>query len=77
MLYLERACPFDPPSAIGTFIERLMAVSPEEFFMYLTIGLIVIAPIGARLYRRMSLRRTQRMLREQFNEPARGRGERQ
>ncbi|BFU95936.1 MAG: conserved protein of unknown function [Nitrospira sp.] len=41
-------------------------MSPEEFFMYLTIGLIVIAPIGARLYRRMTLRRTQAMLREQF-----------
>ena len=51
-----------------------MAVSPEEFFMYLTIGLIVIAPIGARVYRRMTLRRTQRMLREQFAEPARGQG---
>jgi len=32
----------------------------------LTIGLIVIAPIGARLYRRMTLQRTQKMLREQF-----------
>ena len=52
-----------------------MAVSPEEFFMYLTIGLIVIAPIGARVYRRMTLRRTQRMLREQFTEPVGGRGE--
>jgi hypothetical protein len=37
--------------------------------------LIVIAPIGARVYRRMTLRRTQRMLREQFTEPARGQGE--
>ena len=55
----------------------MMAVSPEEFFMYLTIGLIVIAPIAARLYRRMTLRRTQRMLHEQFTEPARGQGERQ
>jgi hypothetical protein len=54
-----------------------MPVSPEEFFMYLTIALIVIAPIGARLYRRMTLRRTQRMLHEQFTEPASGRGERQ
>lgn len=36
--------------------------------MYLTIGLIVIVPIGARLYRRMTLRRTQAMLREQFGE---------
>jgi len=43
-----------------------MSVSPEEFFMYLTIGLIVIAPIGARLYRRMTLQRTKKMLREQF-----------
>ena len=43
-----------------------MSVSPEEFFMYLTIGLIVIAPIGARLYRRMTLQRTQKMLRDQF-----------
>jgi hypothetical protein len=41
-------------------------MSPEEFFMYLTIGLIVIVPIGARLYRRMTLQRTQAMLREQF-----------
>lgn len=43
-------------------------MSPEEFFMYLTIGLIVLAPIGARLYRRMTLRKTQAMLREQFGE---------
>ena len=34
--------------------------------MYLTIGLIGLAPIGARLYRRMTLQRTQKMLREQF-----------
>jgi hypothetical protein len=52
-----------------------MSVSPEEFFMYLTIGLIVIAPIVARLYRRLMLQRTQKMLREQFD--AQGRGERQ
>ncbi len=43
-------------------------MSPEEFFMYLTIGLIVLAPVGARLYRRMTLRQTQAMLREQFGE---------
>lgn len=47
-------------------------MSPEEFFMYLTIGLIVIVPIGARLYRRMNLRRTQAMLREQFGEQRTG-----
>ena len=48
-----------------------MSVSPEEFFMYLTIGLIVIAPIGARLYRRMTIARTQKMLREEFESPGR------
>jgi hypothetical protein len=53
-----------------------MGVSPEEFFMYLTIGLIVIAPIGARLYRRMMLQRTQKMLREQFEAHAGRPGER-
>ena len=43
-------------------------MSPEEFFMYLTIGLIVIAPIGARIYRRMTLQRTRKMLSEQFGQ---------
>jgi hypothetical protein len=52
-----------------------MSVSPEEFFMYLTIALIVMAPIGARLYRRMTLQRTQRMLREQFDSQAGQKGE--
>lgn len=47
-------------------------MSPEEFFMYLTIGLIVLAPVGARLYRRMTLRKTQAMLREQFGTGATG-----
>ena len=52
-----------------------MSVSPEEFFMYLTIGLIVIAPIGARLYRRMMLERTQKMLRKEFESPVGRQGE--
>lgn len=41
-------------------------MSPEEFFMYLTIGLVVIVPVGARIYRRMTLAKTQAMLQEQF-----------
>ncbi|MGQ0811242.1 MAG: hypothetical protein ACT4OO_08455 [Nitrospiraceae bacterium] len=45
-----------------------MSVSPEEFFMYLTIALIVVAPIGARLYRRATMKRTTEMLRAQFGE---------
>lgn len=53
-----------------------MSVSPEEFFMYLTIGLIVVAPIGARLYRWMTLHRTQKMLREQFEAQASRQGDR-
>lgn len=52
-----------------------MSVSPEEFFMYLTIGLIVIAPIGARLYRRMTLKRTQKMLGKEFESTAGRQGE--
>lgn len=47
-------------------------MSPEEFFMYLTIGLIVIMPIGARLYRRMTQQRTQQMLRDQFGQSGQG-----
>jgi hypothetical protein len=43
-------------------------MSPEEFFMYLTIGLIVLVPVGARVYRRITLAKTQAMLREQFGQ---------
>ena len=43
-------------------------MTPEEFFMYLIIGLVIAAPIGARVYRRLTLNRTTRMLREQLNQ---------
>ena len=43
-------------------------MTPEEFFMYLIIALVIIAPIGARLYRRLTLHRTTRMLHEQLNQ---------
>ncbi len=43
-------------------------MTPEEFFMYLIIALVIITPIGARLYRRLTLNRTTRMLREQLNQ---------
>ena len=36
--------------------------------MYLTIGLIMPVPIGAQIYRRMTLYRTQQMLREQVGQ---------
>ena len=35
--------------------------------MYLIIALVIIAPIGARLYRRLTLNRTTQMLREQLH----------
>ena len=41
-------------------------MSSEEFFMYLTIGLIVLVPLSARVYRYFAARRLQRTLREQF-----------
>lgn len=43
-------------------------MTPEEFFMYLIIALVIIAPIGARIYRRLTLHRTTQMLREQLNQ---------
>jgi hypothetical protein len=39
-------------------------MSPEEFFMYLIIALIVIVPVTARVYRYVTAARVKRMLRE-------------
>jgi hypothetical protein len=41
-------------------------VSTEEFFMYLTIALIVLVPITARLYRYLTMKQMKRTLHEQF-----------
>jgi hypothetical protein len=41
-------------------------VSPEEFFMYLTIALIVIVPISVRLYRYLNAKQIKRMLQEEL-----------
>lgn len=43
-----------------------MKVSTEEFFMYLTIALIVLVPIIARLYRYVTVTQMKRTLHEQF-----------
>jgi hypothetical protein len=43
-------------------------MTPEEFFMYLIIALVILAPISARLYRRLTVHRATRMLREQLNQ---------
>jgi hypothetical protein len=44
-------------------------MSPEEFFMYLTILLIVAVPVAARLYRRATLSRTTELLRQELHHP--------
>lgn len=44
-----------------------MRVSTEEFFMYLTIALIVLVPITARLYRYLTVKQMKRTLHEQFS----------
>ena len=43
-------------------------MSPEEFFMYLTIALIVLTPIAARLYRFVTMKRTTERLRKQLGQ---------
>ena len=43
-----------------------MKVSPEEFFMYLTIALIVLVPASARLYRYMTAKQMTRRLQDEL-----------
>ena len=47
-------------------------MTPEEFFMYLIIALVIVTPIGARLYRRLTLNRTTQLLREQLHQAQSG-----
>jgi len=47
-------------------------VSPEEFFMYLIITLIVVIPVSARLYRYLTAKRVSQMVDEQFGKPSAG-----
>ena len=49
-----------------------MSVSPEEFFMYLIVTLIVVIPVSARLYRYLTAKRTAQMVDEQFGRPSAG-----
>ena len=49
-----------------------MSVSPEEFFMYLIITLIVVIPVSARLYRYLTAKRVAQMVDEQFGKPSSG-----
>ena len=40
----------------------MYSISPEEFFMYLTISLIILIPISVRIYRRIGLYRLKAQL---------------
>jgi hypothetical protein len=47
----------------------MYGISPEEFFMYLTIALIFVIPISVRIYRRMMLGRLKEQLRDKGQTP--------
>jgi|GEM_PF-1594834 hypothetical protein len=42
----------------------MYGISPEEFFMYLIIGLIFVIPISVRIYRRLMIGRVKAQLRD-------------
>jgi hypothetical protein len=44
-------------------------VSPEEFFMYLTIGLIILVPMSVRIYRYLMISRVRKQLRSRDSVP--------
>lgn len=41
-------------------------MSSEEFFMYLTIGLIIVVPVGIRIYRYVTIAQMKRTLQQEF-----------
>jgi hypothetical protein len=43
-----------------------MNLSPEEFFMYLTIALVILVPASARVYRYLTAKQVTRMVHEEF-----------
>ncbi|MCH6558127.1 MAG: hypothetical protein IH803_07930 [Nitrospirae bacterium] len=43
-----------------------MRLSTEDFFLYLTVALIVLIPLVGRVYRYVTARQVKRMLRDQF-----------
>ncbi|MFQ5930908.1 MAG: hypothetical protein ACE5MM_00725 [Nitrospiraceae bacterium] len=47
-----------------------MRLSPEDFFLYLTVALIVLIPLVVRVYRYVNARQVKRMLRDQFRTQA-------
>ena len=42
----------------------MYGISPEEFFMYLIIGLVIVIPISVRVYRWLAIGRLKAQLHE-------------
>lgn len=47
----------------------MYSISPEEFFMYLIIALIILAPLAARLYRMLTAGRVKRSVLDEIRKP--------
>lgn len=47
----------------------MYGISPEEFFMYLTIALVFVIPISVRIYRRMMIGRLKEQLKDKRQAP--------
>ena len=47
----------------------MYAISPEEFFMYLTIGLVIVIPISVRIYRWLLIGRLKARLQDKDRNP--------
>jgi|CXWL01.1.fsa_nt_gi hypothetical protein len=43
-------------------------MSSEEFFMYLTIGLIIVLPVSVRIYRYCTAKQVEKLLQDQFGQ---------
>ena len=47
----------------------MYGISPEEFFMYLIIGLVIVIPISVRIYRWLLIGRLKTHLQEKDRNP--------
>ncbi len=47
----------------------MYGISPEEFFMYLTIGLVIVISISVRIYRWLLIGRLKARLQEKDRNP--------
>ena len=51
-----------------------MRISSEDFFLYLTIALLIVMPVSVRLHRYLTRNRTAKLLREQFGQSSEQKG---